>query len=129
MVWWGDYSMMPTRQGLGAFAEQEALQHLEQQGLTLVARNWRCPQGELDLVMYDGATLVFVEVRYRRHHAWGGALESIDARKQQRLVRAAQAFLVKETQWINYPCRFDVIAMTGAPTSYHLEWIANAFDS
>jgi hypothetical protein len=65
----------------------------------LLAQNWRCKGGELDLVMLDGDTVVFVEVRYRKHAQWGGALGSIDGRKQKRLALAASIFLQRESRW------------------------------
>ena len=78
---------MSDSQSSGRSAEALALRHLCDQGLRLLTRNWSCRSGELDLVMLDGDTVVFVEVRYRRYAAWGGALESIDARKQQKETR------------------------------------------
>ncbi len=80
--------------------------------------------------MLDADTVVFVEVRYRRHSAWGGAAESVDARKREKLTRAAQLFLQQESRWAKHPCRFDVIAITAdsqAPAP--LNWIQNAFDT
>ena len=68
---------MSESQSSGRSAEALALQHLSDSGLRLLERNWSCRSGELDLVMLDGDTVVFVEVRYRRHTAWGGALESV----------------------------------------------------
>ena len=120
---------MPDRssQHTGKDAEHLALRHLEQQGLRLLAQNWLCKRGELDLVMLDGDTVVFVEVRYRQHAQWGGALASIDARKRQKLILAAQYFLQRESRWANHPCRFDVVAMDSATP--HLNWLRNAFDS
>lgn len=119
-----------TRQNAGREAETRALQHLQQQGLQLIAQNWLCKRGELDLVMLDGDTVVFVEVRYRRHSAWGGALESVDFRKQQKLVLAAQLFLQSETQWADAACRFDVVAIEGDPRGGPpLSWIKHAFES
>ncbi len=114
----------------GQAAEALARQFLEQRGLRLLAQNWRCRLGELDLVMLDSDTVVFVEVRYRRYSAWGGAAESVDARKREKLSRAAQHFLQQESRWARYPCRFDVIAITAdsqAPAP--LNWIQNAFDT
>lgn len=119
-----------TRQSAGREAEAFALRYLQQQGLQLIAQNWSCKRGELDLVMLDGDTVVFVEVRYRRHSAWGGALESVDFRKQQKLVLAAQLFLQSETQWAAAACRFDVVAIEGDPASGPpLNWIRHAFES
>lgn len=81
-----------SRQQSGKDAEHLALRHLEQHGLRLLAQNWLCKRGELDLVMLDGDTVVFVEVRYRTHAQWGGALASIDASKCRKLVLAAGIF-------------------------------------
>lgn len=78
--------------------------------------------------MLDSDTVVFVEVRYRLHADFGGALGSIDGRKQDKLVLAAESFLHKETRWANHPCRFDVIAVQGRGHSGQaLQWLKNAF--
>lgn len=119
-----------STQQRGDAAEAQARQHLEQHGLRLLAQNWRCRLGELDLVMLDADTVVFVEVRYRRHSAWGGAAESVDARKREKLSRAAQHFLQQESRWAKYPCRFDVIAINAdSQPPAQLDWIQNAFDT
>ncbi len=119
-----------TRLNAGREAEAYALQHLQQHGLQLITQNWLCKRGELDLVMLDGDTVVFVEVRYRRHSAWGGAIESVDFRKQQKLILAAQLFLQKETRWADSACRFDVVAVEGsADGGSPLNWIKHAFES
>ena len=121
---------MGSTQASGRSAEALALRHLQQQGLRLLTQNWLCRRGELDLVMLDGDTVVFVEVRYRRHSAWGGALESVDARKRAKLATAAQLFLQKEARWARYPCRFDVVAINDDGRSPpRLNWIQNAFDT
>ena len=119
-----------TRLNAGREAEAYALRYLQQHGLQLIAQNWLCKRGELDLVMLDGDTVVFVEVRYRRHSAWGGALESVDFRKQEKLILAAQLFLQKETRWADAACRFDVVAVEGnAKSGSPLNWIKHAFES
>ncbi|SEJ15099.1 YraN family protein [Pseudomonas sp. NFR16] len=119
-----------TRRTAGREAEAYALRHLKQHGLQLITQNWLCRRGELDLVMLDGDTVVFVEVRYRRHAGWGGALESVDFRKQEKLTLAAQSFLQSESKWADSPCRFDVVAINGDPgTAPALNWLKNAFDS
>ena len=121
--------MSNTRQQ-GQSSEQLACQHLQHQGLRLLTQNWHCRQGELDLVMLDGDTVVFVEVRYRRHAAWGGAVESVDARKRARLAAAAQHFLLQESRWAKHPCRFDVVAISPDDHSHpRLDWIQNAFET
>ena len=120
---------MSAHNDLGRAAEQAARQHLERNGLRLIEQNWSCRRGELDLVMLDGDTVVFVEVRARRHSAWGGALESVDVRKQQKLIKAAQLFLQAHGRWAKHPCRFDVVAITAPGQAKDLNWIRNAFES
>ncbi|MHC6224146.1 YraN family protein [Pseudomonas sp. X10] len=113
----------------GQAAERQALEYLQEQGLRLLTQNWRCKGGELDLVMLDSDTVVFVEVRYRLHADFGGALGSIDGRKQKRLVLAANLFLQKESRWANHPCRFDVVALQGSRhAGQPLQWLKNAFE-
>ncbi|AUY33898.1 MULTISPECIES: YraN family protein [Pseudomonas] len=113
----------------GQTAEDHALEYLQGQGLRLLERNWRCKGGELDLVMLDADTVVFVEVRYRLHAEFGGALASIDGRKQQRLALAANLFLQHEPRWATRPCRFDVIALQGrGHAGQPLQWLKNAFE-
>ena len=119
-----------SRAQSGKDAELQALNYLQQQGLRLLAQNWLCKRGELDLVMLDGDTVVFVEVRYRKHAQWGGALASIDGRKRQKLILAAQFFLLEEHRWADAPCRFDVVAIESTPSgTADLNWLPNAFDS
>ncbi len=117
-----------NRNETGRAAEAQARDHLERNGLRLLAQNWLCRRGELDLVMLDGDTVVFVEVRYRRHTGWGGALESVDARKRERLIQAAQHFLQQENRWSRSPCRFDVVAI-GPGQATELNWLQNAFET
>lgn len=130
-------------QQLGDAAERFAERHLNRAGLRTVERNWHCRAGELDLIMRDGETLVFVEVRRRRRGRHGTAAESIGPRKRQRLVRAAQRYL----QGIAGapPCRFDVIAIDEAVGAaggaadprreragtgrFDVHWIRAAFDA
>lgn len=114
----------------GKQAEAWAERYLCEHGLRLLARNWRCREGELDLVMLDGDTVVFAEVRYRRHRQWGGALGSIDSRKQARVINAAERYLFQKPVWADHPCRFDIIAIEGNdPSAPGLTWLKDAFSS
>lgn len=97
--------------------------------MRVIARNHRCRGGEIDLVMQEDAVVVFVEVRYRRASRYGDALATIDARKQARIVTAAQDFLVAHPQYANCPCRFDVIALGGSMRIPRCDWIAGAFSA
>jgi len=117
-----------AKQRVGNQAEALAEQIMLRAGLSCLARNYRCKQGELDLVMRDGDTVVFVEVRYRRQTCWGGAAESVDKPKQQRVILAAQHFLLHHPRLANRPCRFDVIAAEGNPADpAAYNWIREAF--
>lgn len=102
------------RRQLGQTGEDAALAHLQAQGLQLLARNVRYPFGEVDLVLHDGPTVVFTEVRFRRGAQFGGAAASVDAAKRRKLVRAAQAWLKSHRQHALAPCRFDVVALSPA---------------
>lgn len=108
----------------GIDAENRAAAYLERRGLALAARNYRCRYGEIDLIMFDGETLVFVEVRMRTSEVFGGAAASITASKQAKLIRTAHHYLSS----IHHEpaCRFDVVLMTGTD-SLKIEWIKNAF--
>lgn len=113
----------------GQAAEQQALDHLLRQGLKLEARNFRCRQGEIDLVMSHGEILVFIEVRRRRSARYGGALESVDQHKQRRILTAARLYLAQHPQAARRPCRFDVVTLDGAGESGGMQWIRDAFQA
>jgi len=116
------------RAGLrGAWAEDLALRHLSQAGLALVARNYRCRSGEVDLVMREGETLVFVEVRQRRASLYGDGAESVDWRKRHRLVATAAYYLQTHPSAARAPCRFDVVAVSGPSGAGDVRWIPDAF--
>ncbi|WP_407354092.1 YraN family protein [Luteimonas sp. R10] len=128
---------MSTTRARGDAVERAARAHLLAAGLREVAANANFRFGELDLVMLDesgldesgrdGATVVFVEVRYRRSSAFGGGAVSVTAGKRRRIVRAAQAFLLGHRGLANAPCRFDVIEADGDPAAPRLNWIRDAF--
>ena len=115
------------RRARGDAVETAALGFLQRHGLRLLARNAQARGGELDLVMLDGETLVFVEVRYRATSAFGGGAASVDAGKRRKLVRAAQAFLLRHPQHADASCRFDVIDAAGDPATPRIEWLQDAF--
>jgi putative endonuclease len=117
------------RQLQGATGEECAARLLVSQGLALLARNYRCRTGEIDLICRDGGVLVFVEVRQRSGSRFGGALASVGKHKQRRIRRAAQYFLLRERQWRDLPMRFDVVALQGGTPDVVLlnpAWVAPA---
>lgn len=109
----------------GAQAEQRAAHYLQQQGLKLIAQNYRGRFGEIDLILQDGATLVFVEVRLRSNRRFGGAAASITAAKRRRLIRAAGHYLAGRPMPV---CRFDAVLLDRLDAA-GIEWIRNAFDA
>lgn len=96
---------------IGRGAEERALRFLEQAGLELIARNFRCRLGEVDLIMGEGSSIVFVEVRKRRSGRFGTAAESIDTSKLRR-VRAAAALWLRVSR-SDSPTRLDVVTLDG----------------
>jgi putative endonuclease len=118
--------MQMDRIAIGKQTEQLACRYLQKNGLTHKESNYRCRQGEIDLVMEDGNTLVFVEVRYRKSSRFGSAAESIDNRKQNKLALCAKHYLAARNK-LNQSCRFDVISMNGPLAAIRIEWIPNAF--
>ena len=119
-------SILPTKQVLGATAEDIARRHLEQQGLHLVTRHYQARVGELDLVMQEGKTLVFVEVRYRQRTRFGDGVDSIDSRKQIKLTRTANHYLQTHYKNTPPPCRFDVVSISSTLGDPKIEWLQNA---
>ncbi|GAB3753709.1 YraN family protein [Lysobacter olei] len=115
------------RRAVGASVEAAARDRLVAEGMTPVAANVGYRLGELDLVMHDGESLVFVEVRYRRDDRFGGGAASVDWRKCRKLIRAAELFLMHHPRWANAPCRFDVIDAEGDAAAPRLTWLRDAF--
>lgn len=112
----------------GKQAEGLALDYLQHQALTLIAKNWQSPYGEIDLIMKDNNTLVFIEVRYRKQNNWGHPLETITQSKRHKIITTAQLFLQKNKQWLINPCRFDVISITENINDHPcVEWLTDAF--
>lgn len=111
---------------IGKEWEAEALKRLEAAGLELLDRNYQCRMGELDLVLRDGETVAFVEVRFRRHREFGSGAETVGLRKRRRLVAAAQHYLQRHPEIADRPCRFDVVSI-GPGATPQVEWIRNAF--
>lgn len=107
----------------GKSAESRAEQYLCQHGLTLETKNYLCRRGEIDLIMRDAKTLVFVEVRFRQSAEFGSALDTVTVKKQQKITLAAQHYIQQNNISDTTPLRFDVIGITGED----LQWIKSAF--
>lgn len=113
---------LSRKQEQGRAWEDVALAYLQRHGLVLIEANFQCKLGEIDLIMRDGASLVFVEVRQRAAGAQVGAAASIGPAKIRRIIRAAQFYL----QGLHRlpPCRIDVVAIDGED----IEWLRNAIE-
>ena len=110
----------------GCQAELQALNYLRNAGLIPIHQNYHSKRGEIDLIMADGDSLVFIEVRYRKSDRFGSAIESVNAQKQLRIVQTAEYFLLKnKTKYRNY--RFDVIAISPTGHENNITWIKDAF--
>jgi putative endonuclease len=123
-------TMTSDRALRGAACEQIAAEYLEERGLEVLARNLRCRAGEIDLLCRDGDVLAVVEVRQRQRRDYGGALASVDARKQRKIIRAARFLLERYATRRRLTLRFDVVAVQGAPQDeHHITWIKDAFQA
>lgn len=109
----------------GLYYEQQAEQYLKQYGLTAIGRNYLCQYGELDLIMREGQTLVFVEVKFRKNKLRGGANYALSKQKQQRLRRTISHYLA-EKKLSNQAMRIDYIAITGELNS-EINWFKNVY--
>jgi len=118
--------MAKTQQQLsGKNGEILACQFLKKHKLQLVESNYHCRYGEIDLIMRDRDSLVFVEVRYRASDTFGSAKESVNFHKQQRLIATARHYL-QQTQ-APLASRFDVVAISGIGQNKNIDWLVNAF--
>jgi putative endonuclease len=126
--------MEKTSHDIGQHAENACCEYLLQKGLKLLTKNFRGSKGEIDIVMEENNTLVFVEVRFRKNNYFGGAAASVTPKKQKRIVATAEQYLQQETSIKNG--RIDVVAMSKKPQNttqsnykeeYDFEWIKNAF--
>jgi len=115
-----------TTNAVGSLYEQQAKRYLQQQGLQAVCDNYRSRFGEIDLIMSDHGTLVFIEVKYRQRTDYGGAAAAVNGRKQQKLIRTAYSYLQSQGWTLQQTaCRFDVVAIEG--DGGRINWIKNAF--
>ena len=123
---------MATTREQGQYTESLACQYLENKGFKLIEKNFNCRLGEIDLIMKDNDSLVFVEVRYRRSNNFGSGAESVTANKQSKLIKTASLYLQKHDKYNKNPARFDIVSITGIIetndiNNIYFDWIENAF--
>jgi putative endonuclease len=120
--------MLDHRRLFGQEGESAAERYLRGKGYRILERNARSSLGELDLVVEDGAVLVFVEVKARHGEAYGGAVHAVHRRKQDKLIQLAAQYLARH-HINNRPCRFDVVLVQGAGAhDARVDHIQNAFE-
>lgn len=126
MIWtnYGERYCVENKRAIGKKKEELAEQYLKSQGYEILEKNFYSHAGEIDIIARDGAYLVFVEVKYRKSLSQGYASEAVNARKQQRIYRAASYYLYKNGYSADAtPCRFDVVSIQGEQITV----IKNAF--
>ncbi len=126
-----------STQHIGRSAEKLAKRYLQDQGLSLITSNFYCRYGEIDIIAKDSKTLVFIEVRYRRQKQFGHAFETIDYRKQQKIIKTAEYYLHQHQLTESVSSRFDVIGIEPkdeysgqdkkSRNNYDIHWVKNAF--
>ncbi len=112
----------------GQQIEKQVSHYLRKQGLRLIKQNYHCRGGEIDLIMKENTTLVFIEVRFRKNARFGSALESVNNQKQARIIHTAQHYIQTISSTAEQ-YRFDVVAVTPVDSSLQIEWIKNAFSA
>lgn len=112
----------------GKITENFAAEYLALQRLTLIDQNFHSKYGEIDLIMLDGETYVFVEVKYRKNNNYGGGLMAVSHSKQEKIRFCAKFYLQqKQLNEYNTPCRFDIVALEGNIRKPKIDWLKNAF--
>ncbi|SFV69471.1 Predicted endonuclease distantly related to archaeal Holliday junction resolvase [hydrothermal vent metagenome] len=120
--------MWSLKRKIGNKVEDYALKYLKNKGLSLIERNYLTKYGELDLVMLDNNTLVFIEIRYRKKSDFGSAVETVNLKKQKKIINTAEYFLNEYEQYQHYDCRFDVLGVDNILKYKNVSWIKNAFE-
>lgn len=115
---------MRNKRKVGQLFEQRAVEFLEDHGLKILEKNYRCRSGEIDLIARDDSYVVFVEVKYRHCEKTGYASEAVDGRKQRTISRVADYYLMCHFSSWDIPCRFDVVGIDGD----EIHWYKNAFE-
>lgn len=127
MQWIKTNKRAPNTTSTGNYWESYAENYLCQQGLQKITSNYRAKVGEIDLVMKDQETTVFIEVKFRKNGNFGGAISAISLSKQQKITKTAAIFLQQQgVNAYNTACRFDIVAIEGE-SNPEIIWLKNAF--
>ena len=118
---------MFNKREFGAELEMFAAKQMETQGCRIIEKNYSCKLGEIDIILQDKETLVFVEVRYRKQNKFGGAIASVDNKKQRKIIKTASLYLQSNKLTDKVACRFDVFAIQGNFSNLSYNWVKDAF--
>jgi len=113
----------------GRIAECIALGYLENKNLSLLGQNYRCPYGEIDLIMQDKDTIVFIEVRSRKNKTFLDPVETIDRKKMNKIIKTAENYIQRNQNKARSQFRFDVVTLTGKNNDIEIQWIKDAFEA
>ncbi len=116
--------MKQNKRKTGTIYETIAAEYLQEKGLAILERNFRCRMGEIDLIAKDGRYFVFVEVKYRSGRQSGYSIAAVNQTKQKTIVNVAKVYLLRKGASLETPCRFDVVGIDGN----RIQWIPNAFE-
>lgn len=120
--------MLNSRQRLGKIGEQAVAKFLKRYGYKILAQNYRCKLGEIDIIAKDGQVLVFIEVKTRSGTSYGSPAAAVNIRKQRQISKAAQCYLAEHSLF-DSPARFDVVSvLCDHNNNHHFDHINNAFD-
>ena len=126
----GEFNKLkPSSSEKGRFAEDKAMAFLKIQGLVLITRNYHSPHGEIDLIMQDRDTTVFIEVRSRKNDSFLQVIETIDQHKKNKIILTSEHYLQNAEKFKSKYYRFDIVAIKGPENRMNIEWIKNAFDA
>jgi len=121
------FNQTSSKRDLGDALEKQTVDYLKQRAVTILECNYLCKMGEIDIIAQDKQDLVFIEVRYRKNDHYGGALASVNIKKQRRLIRTASHYMQKCQNTNKTASRFDVIAISGNLNQLEFNWIKAAF--
>ncbi len=117
-----------NKRTIGNGSEDLACRYIEQQGCSILERNFRCKLGEIDIIARDGSYLCFIEVKFRNDNSFGEPKEAVNYSKQRRISNVSRFYLYSKNVSFDIPIRYDVIAVSVNEGIFSFEWIKNAFE-
>lgn len=123
------FQSLLTSRAKGTKVETLACKFLKAQGLKIIERNFTQKTGEIDIIAIEQTILVFIEVRFRQNQSFGQGYETVDYRKQQKIINTADLYLSSKKQFQHHACRFDIISASTYNGELQFKWLKHAFDA